>query len=88
MRTAGMPNFRKLYGRVNTDIEPGMYQVVIQNNYNVEDFTGIKKFVLSTSNATGGTNYFLSWCYIITGALCIVFALAFSIMWARKFKLT
>jgi hypothetical protein len=31
MRTAGLPNFRKLYGRIEKDILPGTYEVTIDN---------------------------------------------------------
>lgn len=60
MRTAGMPNFRKLWGRVRQDIPKGNYTVTITNNYDVSAFDGKKTLVLSTTNAFGGKNYFLS----------------------------
>lgn len=33
MRTAGLPNFRKLWGKIDKDLEEGQYQVTIKNNY-------------------------------------------------------
>mmetsp|Transcript_35451 Transcript_35451/g.35114 ORF Transcript_35451/g.35114 Transcript_35451/m.35114 type:complete len:190 (+) Transcript_35451:267-836(+) len=60
MRTAGMPNFRKLWGRVRDDIPKGTLTITINNNYDVSSFDGKKTFVLSTTNAFGGKNYFLS----------------------------
>lgn len=60
MRTAGMPNFRKLWGRIRTDIPKGNYNLVIKNNYDVTAFDGEKTFLLSTTNAFGGKNYFLA----------------------------
>ena len=33
--------------------------------------------MLSTTNLLGGENYFLAICYIIVGALCIMFAIIF-----------
>jgi hypothetical protein len=81
MRTAGLPNFRKLYGRFEQDLLPGKYEMVI---YNVASYEGKKSFVLSTTNALGGKNYFLAICYIVVGALCIVFALIFFIAYMRK----
>lgn len=54
MRTAGLPNFRKLWGKLNDctglpneaagctpkdrDLEKGTYTVKIQNNYDVSSF--------------------------------------------------
>jgi len=60
MRTAGMPNFRKLWGRVRSDIPKGTLSLTINNNYDVSSFDGKKTFVLSTTNAFGGKNYFLA----------------------------
>jgi len=57
MRTAGLPNFRKLYGKISVEgdvLEAGPYTVKIENNYNVKDFQGKKYFVLSTTNMLGG----------------------------------
>lgn len=59
MRTAGMPDFRKLWGVIYTDIPVGSYQVTIDNNYDVSAFDGTKTFLISTTNAFGGKNYFL-----------------------------
>lgn len=34
MRTAGLPNFKKLWGKIEIDLQPGDYHVKIKNNYN------------------------------------------------------
>ena len=54
MRTAGLPSFRKLYGVINQDLNPGTYSLAIANNYAVTQFNGHKTFVLSTTNMLGG----------------------------------
>lgn len=84
MRTAGLPNFRKLWGKIEENLIEGTYYIDIENNYNVEDFSGTKAFVLSTTNMLGGRNYFLAVCYIVVGALCIVFAVIFFVAYMRK----
>jgi hypothetical protein len=84
MRTAGLPNFRKLWGRIEAGIKAGTYDLTIDNNYDVSSFDGKKTFVLSTTNALGGKNYFLAICYIVVGALCIVFAIIFLIAFLKK----
>lgn len=38
MRTAGLPNFRKLWGRINETLQPGNYTINIVNNYDVSSF--------------------------------------------------
>jgi hypothetical protein len=84
MRTAGLPNFRKLWGRIEQDLSPGQYTMSINNVYDVTSYDGNKFFVLSTTNALGGKNYFLAICYIVVGSLCLVFAIIFFIAYIRK----
>lgn len=86
MRTAGLPNFRKLWGRLDNGIKAGTYAVDIDNFYDVNGFEGNKSFVLSTTNALGGKNYFLAICYIVVGSLCLIFALIFLIAYLKKKK--
>nr|VDC99497.1 unnamed protein product [Brassica rapa] len=55
MRTAALPTFRKLYGKIETDLENGdTIHVTLQNNYNTYSFSGKKKLVLSTTNELAG----------------------------------
>ena len=84
MRTAGLPNFRKLWGRIDETLAPGNYTVEIQNKYDVNGFDGNKSFVLSTTNALGGKNYFLAICYLVVGSLCLVFAIIFLVAFLKK----
>lgn len=84
MRTAGLPNFRKLWGKIDTDLAAGTYSVGINNTYDVASFEGSKSFVLSTTNALGGKNYFLAICYIVVGSLCLIFAIIFLFAFLKK----
>jgi hypothetical protein len=84
MRTAGLPNFRKLWGKIEQDLDEAQYKIIIENNYAVNTFQGKKYFVLSTTNALGGKNYFLAVCYIVVGTLCCLFAFIFCIAYMRK----
>lgn len=72
MRPAAVPNFRKLWGRINTTMTTGPYKLKIANNFQVESFGGKKSIVLSTANALGGKNNFLGIGYVVIGCLCIV----------------
>ena len=49
MRTAGLSDFRKLWGKIDTHLQPGNYTFTISNNYNPSTFAGAKNIVLSTS---------------------------------------
>ena len=77
MRTAGLPNFRKLYGQIAKGLEVGKYYINVENTYDVSSFSGSKSFVLSTTNALGGQNYFLAISYMVVGCICLILALLF-----------
>ncbi|KAI3851289.1 hypothetical protein MKX03_028809 [Papaver bracteatum] len=78
MRLAALPNFRKIYGRIETDLEANQtITVVIQNNYNSYSFKGKKKLVLSTTSWLGGKHQFLGFLCIAVGGLCLVLSLFF-----------
>lgn len=84
MRTAGLPNFRKLWGKIETTLAAGNYMVEILNNYDMSEYSGKKTFVLSTTNLLGGKNYFMAICYLAVGITCIVFAVVFAIAYISK----
>jgi len=50
MRTAAFPNFRKLYRRIEQDLEKGKYKLRIDYNYRVDQFDGTKSIYLSDFN--------------------------------------
>ncbi|EEE58229.1 hypothetical protein OsJ_09202 [Oryza sativa Japonica Group] len=81
MRTAALPTFRKLYGRIETDIMANdQLTVVIQNNYNTYSFGGSKALVLSTTSWIGGKNNFIGVAYLTIGGLCIFLAVGFVVL--------
>lgn len=84
MRVAGLPQFRKLYGALHTDLLAGSYELKIENNFDVSQFDGSKKFVLSTTNALGGQNYFLAGAYLVVGAVCILLGVFFLVLYVVK----
>jgi len=79
MRTAALPNFRKLYRRILQDVQPGTYTFTIENHFPVESFSGKKWIVLSTTSWIGGRNDFLGWAFIAVGIVCFVQGVAFAI---------
>ncbi|XXG71959.1 hypothetical protein AAC387_Pa07g1170 [Persea americana] len=85
MRTAALPTFRKLYGKIEVDLEANeKVTVVIQNNYNTYSFGGKKKLVLSTTSWIGGKNDFLGIAYLTVGGLCLFLAISFLIIYLVK----
>jgi len=79
MRTAALPNFRKLYRVISTPLNQGDYQFLIIQNYPVIQFGGSKAAILSTSSWIGGKNLFLGICYLVVGGLCLLLAFGFLI---------
>eukprot|EP00026_Physarum_polycephalum_P010498 Phypoly_transcript_10662.p1 GENE.Phypoly_transcript_10662~~Phypoly_transcript_10662.p1 ORF type:complete len:312 (+),score=34.73 Phypoly_transcript_10662:142-1077(+) len=79
MRTAGLPDFKKLHRIINTDLEPGNYTVQVRNNFPVSTFSGKKHIVLSTTTWIGGRNPFLGYAYIVVGAICFILGIVFGV---------
>uniref|UniRef100_A0A0D6QS29 ALA-interacting subunit n=1 Tax=Araucaria cunninghamii TaxID=56994 RepID=A0A0D6QS29_ARACU len=81
MRTAALPTFRKLYGKIEEDLHPNeTIRVNLTNNYNTYSFSGKKKLVLSTTSFLGGKNSFLGIAYLTVGGLCFFLAMVFFVV--------
>lgn len=90
MRTAALPHFRKLWGSIREPLYSNKtYTVVITNNFPVSNFSGTKTLVLSTTNAFGGKNLFLSVSYLVVGGVAFTIFLLFLLkkyIFPSKFK--
>jgi hypothetical protein len=85
MRTAALPTFRKLDGRIESDIMASdEITVVIQNNYNTYSFGGTKALVLSTASWIGGKNNFIGIAYVAVGGICLFLAMGFVVLYVIK----
>ena len=85
MRTAALPTFRKLYGKITVDLEVNdVVTVKIQNNYNTYKYGGQKLLVLSTTSWMGGKNHFLDRAYLTLGAISLFIAGCFIVLYIIK----
>lgn len=79
MRIAGLPNFRKLWGRVDRALPAGTsLKVYFEDNFPVREFRGRKAFVIGTTTVLGGRNDFLGVGYMTVGTFCLIYGLIFA----------
>jgi len=70
MRTAGLPSFRNLYGKFDSDFNRGdVISFEVTANFEVNSFKGSKAIILTTVGAYGGANPFLGSCFIVIGSI-------------------
>ena len=79
MRPAALPNFKKLWARIDDiDLEEGQtLTLTVGNNYDVSKFKGEKYLVLRTVNIFGGKNNKMGISYIFIGVICIILGIVF-----------
>ena len=72
MSTAGLPTFKKLWGKIEHDMPKGTYSVAIQSNYDVSDFSGHKSFIITTTSNLGGKMSFLGIICLVVGSVSVI----------------
>ena len=84
MRPSGLPNPRKIWGKIDMDIKEGD-NITIIIKYNYPNYTfDRKKIILSNVTNLGGDNSFLGTTYIVFGCLSILCSIIFPIGYKIK----
>ncbi|CAM9852767.1 unnamed protein product [Scytosiphon promiscuus] len=72
MRTAALPIFRNLYGRIEHDlVAPAEIKFNVTANYHVSGFGGTKSLVLTTLSPVGNRNGVLGGAFMAVGGACL-----------------
>ena len=81
MKIAALPTFRKLYGRINTDLKKGdVLAFDIDSHFDVDAFSGKKAIVVAT--AASFENTFLLWAFVTVACVCLAVAVFFGLVQA------
>jgi hypothetical protein len=82
MRKTTLTTFRKLYGKIEVDLEAyDEILIVIENNYNTYEFEERSEWFYQPQH---GKSNFLGMVYIIVGGFCMVYSLIFRVIYATK----
>ncbi|KAI8910861.1 CDC50/LEM3 family [Gorgonomyces haynaldii] len=75
MRKAGLPQFRKLWGKGSGNLQPGVYQIQIKDNWDCLRFKGTKSVIFSEVGFLGSKDPFLGYALLVVGILCALSAI-------------
>eukprot|EP00828_Plagiopyla_frontata_P039735 TRINITY_DN5237_c0_g1_i6.p1 TRINITY_DN5237_c0_g1~~TRINITY_DN5237_c0_g1_i6.p1 ORF type:complete len:164 (+),score=37.23 TRINITY_DN5237_c0_g1_i6:27-494(+) len=74
VRPATFGTFKKLYGKINQNLEQGKYQIMIDNYYDVSEYRGKKNFILTTMGPFGTKNQVLPISFLVLGFVELLIA--------------
>ncbi|EGR32922.1 ligand-effect modulator 3 LEM3 family protein, putative [Ichthyophthirius multifiliis] len=85
MRPSGLSKFKKLWGRIEQNLQPGSYVVQVKNKYDSQFFDSQKSFIISTVNSIGGKNPVLVISHLIAGSVSFLIGIVL-VIYHFKYK--
>lgn len=80
MKTASLPKFKKLYGRIKSNFKKGdTITFEVEANYEVRSFNGDKAIIIATLGQFGGKNPSLGIAYMAVGSLSMFLGFVFAL---------
>jgi hypothetical protein len=78
MRTAALPKFRKLYGKIGGSFKKGQVLTFqVSSKFDVRSFGGSKSIIISTISSIGGKNSYVGTSFIVVGSLALLLTALF-----------
>jgi len=78
MRTAALPKFRKLYGKIAGPLKKGTVLTFgVNSKFDVRSFGGSKSIIISTISSIGGKNSYVGTSFIVVGCLALMLTALF-----------
>ena len=79
MRTSGLPNFKKPWGKISQDLVPGNYTLGVVTDSNSQNSQMTRNFFLTTNSKVGGRNFLLPTAFLFIAIMCFCAGIFFTI---------
>ena len=83
MNPSSLPTGMKLLRKFSLDLPPGVYDLAVQQRYDVSNI-GQKRLIIATRSWIGGDNHLLAGCLLGTGSLAGFLAITFAVLHLLK----
>ena len=80
-------SFRKLWGKIYVNLEPGIYYLIIKDNYDVLRYDARKFFILCDGNIFGQNNFFGYFLIAVSGYCFLVILILWVLSLSNKEKM-
>ncbi|KEG09490.1 hypothetical protein DQ04_05131050 [Trypanosoma grayi] len=86
VRSAAVPNFRKLLRIIDVDLEEGQYVMEIDEFFDVTTLQGAKGFLLNTASWVGKESGGLGIAFLVVGSVSFIVGVSFAIEYLLRWR--